>query len=101
MSRVLSTLCHTLSRFHVLLVAGMYGAACFSLTLLLMSQFAPTTVDALPTGSTLSHYAVTGLIGQGGFGVVYLARDTRSNRTVVLPGQDPARGPQAPDHATY
>ncbi len=49
-----------------------------------MSQSAPTTIDALPTGAVLSHYAVTGLIGQGGFGVVYLARDTRNNRTVAI-----------------
>ena len=62
----------------------MYGVASFSITLLPMSQSAPTTVDALPTGAALSHYAVTGLIGQGGFGVVYLARDTRSNRTVAI-----------------
>jgi non-specific serine/threonine protein kinase len=49
-----------------------------------MSQSAPTTIDALPAGTLLSHYAVTGLIGQGGFGVVYLARDTRTNRTVAI-----------------
>ena len=49
-----------------------------------MSQSSPTAVDALPTGTVLSHYAVTGLIGQGGFGVVYLARDTRNNRTVAI-----------------
>ena len=42
------------------------------------------SVDVLPAGTVLSHYAVTGLIGQGGFGVVYLARDTRSNRTVAI-----------------
>jgi len=49
-----------------------------------MSQSAPTTIDALATGTALSHYAITGLIGQGGFGVVYLARDTRTNRTVAI-----------------
>lgn len=40
--------------------------------------------DALPTGTALSNYAITGLIGQGGFGIVYLGRDTRSNRTVAI-----------------
>ena len=42
------------------------------------------TADILPTGTALENYAITGLIGQGGFGVVYLARDTRSNRTVAI-----------------
>ena len=42
------------------------------------------TADILPTGTALENYAITGLIGQGGFGVVYLARDTHSNRTVAI-----------------
>ena len=42
------------------------------------------SVDALPNGTALEGYLVTGLIGQGGFGVVYLARNTRSNQTVAI-----------------
>lgn len=43
-----------------------------------------TNVDALRSGTELDGYLITGLIGQGGFGVVYVARDTRSNRTVAI-----------------
>lgn len=49
-----------------------------------MTSTRANTADILATGTTLEHYAITGLIGQGGFGVVYLARDTRSNRTVAI-----------------
>ena len=42
------------------------------------------SVDVLPNGTALDSYLITGLIGQGGFGVVYLARDSRSNRTVAI-----------------
>ena len=43
---------------------------------------------ALELGSTLGHYKVTALIGEGGMGQVYQATDTRLDRTVatkVLP----------------
>jgi serine/threonine protein kinase len=48
-------------------------------------------------GTTLSHYQVLSLLGAGGMGVVYLARDQRLDRTValkILPGDlatDPER----------
>jgi len=35
-------------------------------------------------GSTLSHYTIEALIGQGGMGTVYRARDTHLNRTVAI-----------------
>ena len=43
-----------------------------------------TPVDVLPTGTALESFVITGLIGQGGFGIVYLARDTQSRRTVAI-----------------
>ena len=44
----------------------------------------PSTIDVLPAGSVLTGYQITGLIGQGGFGVVYVGRDTQSGRTVAI-----------------
>ncbi len=38
---------------------------------------------ALTVGSRLGHYDVTALIGEGGMGQVYRARDTKLNRDVV------------------
>ena len=39
---------------------------------------------ALAAGSTLAHYEVQGLIGKGGMGEVYRARDTKLEREVAL-----------------
>ena len=39
---------------------------------------------ALQIGSRLGHYDVTALIGEGGMGQVYRARDTKLDRDVAL-----------------
>ena len=39
---------------------------------------------ALEVGSRLGHYVVTALIGEGGVGEVYRARDTKLDRDVAL-----------------
>ena len=49
-----------------------------------MSVFAISNSNALACGAVLDGYVITGLIGQGGFGVVYLTRDTQTNRTVAI-----------------
>ena len=52
--------------------------------LIAMTDSAPININALVNGAVLDGYVITGLIGQGGFGVVYVARDTRNNRTVAI-----------------
>ena len=39
---------------------------------------------ALEVGSRIAHYNVTALIGEGGMGEVYRARDTKLDRDVAL-----------------
>ncbi|HEU4372701.1 MAG TPA: septum site-determining protein, partial [Telluria sp.] len=40
--------------------------------------------NALPTGTRLGEFEITGLLGEGGFGIVYLAYDNSLERLVAL-----------------
>lgn len=40
--------------------------------------------NALPIGHRLHEFEIEGLVGEGGFGIVYLARDTQLHRTVAI-----------------
>ncbi len=41
-------------------------------------------LSALPVGAMLQEYEITGVIGEGGFGIVYRARDLHLNREVAI-----------------
>ena len=47
---------------------------------------------SLSEGTTIGPYKVTALIGQGGMGEVYQARDTTLDRDVALKVRPEARG---------
>jgi formylglycine-generating enzyme required for sulfatase activity len=67
----------------------------------------PITTQTLPTGTRLEQFVIERVLGSGGFGVTYLATDSRLNRQVVikenLPAQfcfrDPASFTVAPRHS--
>jgi non-specific serine/threonine protein kinase len=44
----------------------------------------PHDSDALLIGTELMGYTITGIIGRGGFGLVYVARDSRTGRSVAV-----------------
>lgn len=43
-----------------------------------------STVNALPEGTSLGNYRLLKVLGQGGFGITYVARDNQLQRTVVI-----------------
>jgi len=49
-----------------------------------MSSPASTASSALPAGSRLGEFEITGVIGEGGFGIVYSARDSSLDRIVAI-----------------
>ena len=68
----------------------------------------PISTQALPAGTRIEEFMIEKVLGSGGFGITYLARDTGLNRQVVikenLPVQfawrDPASGTVRPRHTT-
>ena len=60
---------------------------------------APTKVDyvALPAGTLIGRYQVASVLGQGGFGITYLARDTQLGRDVAIKEYLPAALAVRPD----
>jgi formylglycine-generating enzyme required for sulfatase activity len=72
-----------------------------------METSAPDT-QALPAGTRLEEFMIERVLGSGGFGITYLARDTSLNRQVVvkenLPSQfvwrETATGTVRPRHST-
>ena len=57
------------------------------------SEFAPSSsmsVHTLPEGTRIRDYKITGLIGEGGFGIVYLAFDVSLQRRVAIKEYLPA-----------
>lgn len=51
---------------------------------LAMTESANAFPDALPIGTRLDDFVVSGVIGAGGFGTVYLAREETLDRTVAI-----------------
>ncbi|MFN3629615.1 MAG: serine/threonine protein kinase [Casimicrobiaceae bacterium] len=49
-----------------------------------------TASSALPTGTRLGEFEITGVVGEGGFGIVYSARDTTLDRIVAIKEYLPA-----------
>ncbi len=45
---------------------------------------APDMGNGLPVGTRLHEFEITKLVGEGGFGIVYLAQDTMLKRRVAL-----------------
>ncbi|CAN7293071.1 protein kinase domain-containing protein [Rhizobacter sp. LjRoot28] len=44
----------------------------------------PPVAQPLPVGHALQEYVIEGLVGEGGFGIVYRARDTQLGRVVAV-----------------
>ena len=48
------------------------------------SPLLATHANCLPVGTRISDFEIIGLVGEGGFGIVYLAKDTSLDRVVAL-----------------
>ncbi len=49
-----------------------------------VSNLLASHANCLPVGTKVSDFEIIGLIGEGGFGIVYLARDTSLDRVVAI-----------------
>ena len=44
----------------------------------------PHSLNLLPIGTELAEYTITGVLGEGGFGIVYRAEDRHLGREVAI-----------------
>lgn len=47
-------------------------------------ETAPISTQALPAGTRLEEFVIEKVLGSGGFGITYLARDTSLGREVAI-----------------
>jgi serine/threonine protein kinase len=47
-------------------------------------EASPISSQALPAGTRIEEFVIERVLGSGGFGITYLARDVRLNRQVVI-----------------
>jgi hypothetical protein len=47
-------------------------------------ESSPVSTQALPAGTRLEEFVIERVLGSGGFGITYLARDVRLDRQVVI-----------------
>lgn len=61
------------------------NASAYDMTANLLPQQAQTGSDnCLPIGTRVAEFEITGIVGEGGFGIVYLAFDHSLQRTIAL-----------------
>jgi serine/threonine protein kinase len=61
------------------------------------APFKPATHNALPIGTRVGEFEIIGLVGEGGFGIVYLAYDASLDRNVALKEYMPSELAQRED----
>jgi serine/threonine protein kinase len=50
------------------------------------SNLLASHANCLPIGTVIADFEVIGLVGEGGFGIVYLAKDINLDRIVAVKG---------------
>lgn len=56
----------------------------FDATMTIPTNLPPTASSAMPVGTRLGEFEITGVIGEGGFGIVYSAHDSSLDRIVAI-----------------